>query len=152
MTTRVKSLFLLGAGCWLVYLAILVSVVVYAVLRFNSLYSGESLQTHPELSQLYKGFIGLSGIGLAALLGIVAASCGAYQRSFLQGLAVLVAGSLTTVFALSVMPLIRFAEDAYPAAALWVMGDGLPLLVTFTIASIAGRLIVKAVDLESPPG
>jgi hypothetical protein len=141
MTHPQRATILLGAGCWLGYLSLLAPVVAYAVVRFAALYPADSLETQPELSLAYKMFVGQSGIALAIGLGIVSAAYGLWRRSVAQGAIGLAVGAVTTIGALSVPPLVRFPEDQYPPAALWVMGDGLPVVVAFVIATLAGRLI-----------
>jgi hypothetical protein len=139
----------LGTGCWLAYLSVLAPVVTYAVVRFSALYSAASLTTEPELSQQYKAFVSLSGIALAISLGIGAAAFGAWRTRILQGVLALALGAATTIVALSIVPPVRFAEDQYPPAALWVMADGVPLMVTFVIATMAGWLITTGKNLET---
>ena len=41
----------------------------------------------------------------------------------------------------SIVPPVRFAEDQYPPAALWIIADGGPLVVAFVIATLAGWLL-----------
>jgi hypothetical protein len=149
MTTPQRASLILGTGCWLGYLSFLAPVVTYAAVRFAALYAADSLATEPELSLYYKAFVGQSGVALAICLGIVAAAFGVWQRSILLGLLALALGAGTTIAALSVVPLVRFAEDQYPPAALWVMADSLPLVVAFLIATVAGRLIAAGNNLKT---
>jgi hypothetical protein len=149
MTTPQRASLVLGTGCWLGYLSFLAPIVIYAAIRFGALYPAESLSTEPELSQHYKAFVSLTGIALAICLGIGAAAFGVWRTSVPQGLLALALGAATTVVALSIVPFVRFPEDQYPPAALWVMADGLPLVVTFVIATLAGWLIAKGKTLES---
>lgn len=149
MTKPQRASLLLGAGWWLGYLSLLAPIVTYAGFRFAALYPADSLTTEPDLSQQYKTFVSLSGIALAICLGIVAAAFGAWRASVVQGLLALAVGSGTTLLALSIVPLVRFPEDQYPPAALWVMADGAPLVVGFVIATLAGWLITTAKNLET---
>jgi hypothetical protein len=148
MTTPRRALSMLDAGWWLGYLALLAPVVAYAVVRFAPLYPADSLATEPELSRQYKAFVGLSGFGLAVFLGIGAAAYGAWRASVWRGAAALALGAATTVAALSVVPMVRFPEDQYPPAALWVMADLPALAVAFVVATLAGRLIARGREPE----
>jgi hypothetical protein len=139
---------MVGTGWWLGYLSLLAPVVAFAAIRFDALYSPDSVATHPELSQQYRVFVGLSGMALAIALGVMAAAFGVLRASVVGGLLALVLGVATTVTALSVVPWVRFPEDQYAVAAVWLMG-GLPaLLVAFSAASLAFRLIARAGQLE----
>lgn len=149
MTTPQRASLMLGTGCWLGYLSCLAPIVIYAAVRFDALYSADSLTTEPDLSQQYKAFVSVTGIAMAICLGIVAAAFGVWRTSVPQGLLALALGAAITVVALSLVPFVRFPEDQYPPAALWVMSDGLPLLVTFVIATLAGWLITKGKNLET---
>jgi len=149
MTTPQRASLVLGTGCWLAYLSLLAPIILYAAIRFDALYSADSLMTKPELSQQYKAFVSLSGIGLAIALGIVAAAFGVWRKSLLQGLLALALGGVTTIMALGIAPPVRFPEDQYAPAALWVMGDGLPLAVTFITATLAGLVIARGKNLET---
>jgi hypothetical protein len=139
----------LGAGCWVAYVSVLAPVVTYSAIRFAALYSADSLTTEPELSQLYRTFVNMSGVVLAICLGIAAAAFGAWRGSVLQGLLTLVVGAGTTIVALSVVPLVRFPEDEYLPAALWVMVDAPPLIVAFVVATLAAWLITTGRNLEA---
>lgn len=141
MTATQKNSIALGAGCWLGYLSLLTPLVVYMAVRFAALYPAASLTTEPELSQQYKVFVGMTGLGLAVCLGLGAAAFGVWRTSVVQGLIALVLGASTTIAALSVIPPVRFPEDAYPPAALWVMADTAPLIVAFALATLCGWLI-----------
>jgi hypothetical protein len=149
MATPRNASLVLGAGCWLAYLSFLAPIVTYGALRFAALYSADSLTAEPELSQQYQTFIGLSGVALAICLGIAAAAFGAWRRSVLQGILALALGSGTTIVALSVVPVIRFPEDQYPPAALWVMADGPALIVAFVLATVAGWVITTGKRLDT---
>ncbi len=149
MMTAHRTSLVLGAGCWLAYLSVLAPIVTYSAIRFAALYSADSLTTEPELSQLYKTFVSMSGVVLAICLGIAAAAFGIWRGSILQGLLALVVGAGTTIVALSVVPLVRFPEDEYPPAALWVMVGGPPLIVAFVVATLAAWLIATGRNLEA---
>jgi hypothetical protein len=149
MTTRDRASFMVAAGGWLGYLAFLAPTVTYAAFRFAALYAPDSLTTEPELSQQYKAFVGLSGIALAICLGVLAAAFGVWRTSVVQGVLSLALGSGTTIAALSVIPRVRFPEDHYPPAALWVMADGLPLVIAFAVATLGGWLITTGKKLDT---
>jgi len=129
-----------GAGWYLGYLSVLLPIVVYAAVRFAALYPPNSLAHEPELSQQYKGFLGTAGSGLAVCLGLWAAGFGVWRRSLRQGIAALVAGAVITIGGLSILPWVRFPEDQYAAAAVWVMGDSIPLVLSFGVATLAARM------------
>jgi hypothetical protein len=128
MTTRPRASLVLGVGCWLAYLSILAPVVTYAAVRFAALYPA----------------VGQSGIAPAVCLGIVAAAFGVWQRSVPVGLLALALGAATTIAGLSVPPLVRFPEDQYPPAALWVIADSLPLVVGFVVATLGAGSLQQA--------
>jgi hypothetical protein len=135
-----KAILIRGGGWALAYLSVLLPVVAYAAVRFAALYPPNSLASHPELSQQYKGFVGIAGVGLAVCLGLWAAGFGVWRRSVGQGIFALAVGAVATIGALSAVPWVRFPEDQYPVAALWVMGDSIPLAVAFGVATVAARL------------
>ncbi len=143
-----KASLVTGAGWCLGYLSVLLPVVAYAAVRFAALYPPTSLATEPELSQLYKAFLAAAGVGLAVCLGLWAAGFGVWRRSLGQGIAALAIGAVATIGALSIVPWVRFPEDQYPAAALWVMGDSVPLALAFAVATLAGRMALR----EMPAG
>ena len=144
-----KASVVTGAGWCLGYLSVLLPVVAYAAVRFAALYPPNSLAAEPELSQLYKGFLGTTGVGLAVCLGLWAAGFGVWRRSLGQGIAALATGAVATAGALSIVPWVRFPEDQYPAAALWVMGDSLPLALAFGVATLAGRMAWRGMPSQS---
>jgi hypothetical protein len=139
-----QTSFKQALGWWLAYLSLLAPVVVYSTVRFAPLYAADSLTTHAELSVIYKSFVSQTGILLAVALGIGAAVFGASRRSTLLAGVALLAGAATTIAALSIVPLVRFPEDQYPPAGLFVIADGLPLIIAFVVATLAARLLTAS--------
>lgn len=147
-----KAWLVMSAGGWLAYVAVLAPIVTHAITRFAALYAADSLTSEPQLSDFYKAFVGWTNLALAIWLGLVAAAFGMWRRSVLQGLLALTVGAGTTIVALSITPLVRFPEDQYPPAALWVIADLPALVVAFVVATVSASLITTGTNLKTATG
>ena len=128
---------------WFGYVAVLAAVSVYTAWRFAPLYAADALVTEPELSAQYRSFVGVAGVALAICLGAASAAYGARRGSVLQGLVALALGAGTTVLGLSVVPLVRIAEEESAAAAVWVTSASPVLVLSFAVASVAAWLFTR---------
>jgi len=129
-----------------IYLVILVAVSAGAAIAFRDLYSERPYDALATLSEAYRRFLRIGGAGLALYIGIWAGVLGAWRRNLWHGLALLAAGTATTLLALSPLPWVRFPFDRYAAPAAWILGNAVPLVIGWAVATAAGLRARRALE------
>jgi len=146
MNLKTQSIGRLVYGAGTFYLIGLLAVVAYAAVTFRSFYQVMPPTLESQLNDGYRQFLGSSGLVLALFLGIGSAAFGIWKASYWQGLIVLAIGTITTLLALSVLPWVQFPFDQYAASAGWLMGNFIPVIMSWLLVTFFGRLVIQKIS------
>ncbi len=143
MNLKTQSIGRLVYGAGTFYLIGLLAVVAYAAVTFRAFYQAMPPALEAELNGGYRQFLASSGLVLALFLGIWSAAFGIWKTSAWQGLIVLAIGTAATMLSLAVLPWIQFPFDQYAVPAGWLIGNFIPMVISWGLITFGRRLATR---------
>ena len=133
-------------------IAVLAGIAAALTLLGMIVYGATTFGADPA-DEGYRRFLKIAGIALAMMIGVAAGAHGTWRDSAKTGFTTLGTALIFTAVAMSMsMPWVEYPGDRYAAGWVWVMNGILPLLVTWSAATILGRhaTYVEPAGFEDP--
>jgi len=130
----------------ILYFLLLAVVIAFAVGFFGSHYGISPVPRNAETLELHQGydqFLRVSGLVLALYVGILAGVAGLHWKNVSKGLIVLGGGILASTLGYSDLPWVLFKFDQYSPGFLWLIGNIGPIVVSWSLVTILGRILWK---------
>ena len=126
----------LVVGTGIGVLGLIAGAAVFLGLTYSSLYSGRDVPGLESLTESYRTALSLVGSALAVVIPFWAAFTGWRLQSVRAGAVALAAGVGAMVLAFSLVPWVHFPSDQYAASWLWVIDNGLIVLLVWAGATV----------------